>query len=155
MKLITHKLSIAMMLLVGTFLWSCQTSSEKVDAAKENVAEAKEDLREVQQDAATDAVKVATAEEWQQFKDESNELIRKNEIRIEEIKVKMNKKGKTLDAVYAKNIETLEQKNKDLKTRIGAYENNQGNWESFKREFNHDMDELGKALTDLTVNNKN
>jgi len=27
-------------------------------------------------------------------------------------------------------------------------------WETFKREFNHDMDELGKALKDLTVDNK-
>ena len=30
----------------------------------------------------------------------------------------------------------------------------QSNWESFKREFNHDMDEIGQALKDLTVDNK-
>ena len=28
------------------------------------------------------------------------------------------------------------------------------NWESFKREFNHDMSELGDALKDITVDNK-
>lgn len=27
------------------------------------------------------------------------------------------------------------------------------NWEKFKTEFNHDMDELGQAFKDLTVNN--
>jgi len=27
------------------------------------------------------------------------------------------------------------------------------NWEKFKAEFNHDMDELGKAFKDLTINN--
>jgi hypothetical protein len=29
-----------------------------------------------------------------------------------------------------------------------------GDWESFKREFNHDVDELGQALKDLTVDNE-
>ena len=28
------------------------------------------------------------------------------------------------------------------------------NWESFKTEFNHDMDELGNAFRDLTIDNK-
>ena len=56
--------------------------------------------------------------------------------------------------MYAKNIENLEERNRDLKTRIGAYETNQSDWESFKREFNHDMNEVGQALRDLTVNNK-
>ena len=27
-------------------------------------------------------------------------------------------------------------------------------WEKFKAEFNHDMDELGKAFKDLSVDNK-
>jgi DNA-directed RNA polymerase subunit N (RpoN/RPB10) len=36
-----------------------------------------------------------------------------------------------------------------------AYEKSQSDWEAFKREFNHDMEELGKALKDLTVDNKN
>jgi len=27
------------------------------------------------------------------------------------------------------------------------------NWEKFKMEFSHDMDELGKAFSDLTVKN--
>jgi hypothetical protein len=31
---------------------------------------------------------------------------------------------------------------------------NQSDWVSFKREFNHDMDEIGKAFEDLTIDNK-
>jgi hypothetical protein len=31
----------------------------------------------------------------------------------------------------------------------------QSEWISFKNEFNHDMDELGKAFKDLTVQNLN
>ena len=66
----------------------------------------------------------------------------------------MKKPGNTLDALYAKRIETLEQKNRDLRTRMDAYEKSESDWEVFKREFNHYMDELGQALTDFTVDNK-
>lgn len=60
-----------------------------------------------------------------------------------------------LDPLYEKRIETLEQQNKDFRKKIEDYEKSQTDWEIFKREFNHDMDELGKALKDLTVDNKN
>ena len=66
----------------------------------------------------------------------------------------MKKSGKTLDAVYEQRIDTLEKKNRDLKARVDAYDKSQSDWESFKREFNHDMDELGQAFKDLTVDNK-
>ncbi len=66
----------------------------------------------------------------------------------------MKKPGKTFDDLYKQRIERLEQKIADLKTRMNEYEKNQTGWESFKREFNHDMDELGSALKDLTVDNK-
>ena len=48
----------------------------------------------------------------------------------------------------------LEEKNASLKTKISDYENNQTDWESFKREFDSDMTKLGQAFKDLTVNNK-
>jgi len=67
----------------------------------------------------------------------------------------MKRSGKTLDALRAKKIDALEQKNRDMRNRIAAYEKSQSDWESFKREFNHDMDELGQAFKDLTVDNKN
>jgi hypothetical protein len=41
-----------------------------------------------------------------------------------------------------------------MRGRLVAYDKSQSNWESFKREFNHDMDEIGKSLEDLTVDNK-
>nr|MBP8086991.1 hypothetical protein [Saprospiraceae bacterium] len=89
------------------------------------------------------------------FKSDAEIKIKENEVRIGELKVKMKKSGKTFDAMYEKNIIALEEKNKDLKTRIASYETNQSDWDAFTREFNHDMDELGQALKDLTVNNKN
>jgi hypothetical protein len=42
----------------------------------------------------------------------------------------------------------------DLQTRMDNYEHSKTDWESFKTEFNHDMEGLGQALKDVTVNNK-
>jgi hypothetical protein len=67
----------------------------------------------------------------------------------------MKKTGNAMDAKYEKNIATLEEKNNTLKTKMKAYKNDtNADWKSFKTEFNHDMDELGSALKDLTVDNK-
>lgn len=145
---------IASTFLAGTFLTGCQSSAEKVDDAQSKVVDAKQDLKEVQRKAAEDAQKAANAEEWRIFKAESEVKIKANETRIAELKDKMRTSGKTLGALYAENINALEQKNKAMQVRMDAYDKGQSDWASFKREFNHDMDELGQALKDFTVNNK-
>ena len=66
----------------------------------------------------------------------------------------MKKPGEIFDALYEKKIANLELQNKDMKARLEAYEKIQSDWESFKYEFNHDMDAIGEALKDLTVDNK-
>jgi hypothetical protein len=125
----------------------CGPSTPKEKAAQAQVNEAKEQLN--------DAQKEATAEEWKAFKDESELKIRENEAGIAELKAKIKKSGKELDAVYEKKVDALEQQNKDMRARISNYEKNtKSDWEAFKREFNHDMDKLGSALKDFTVDNK-
>jgi len=147
MKISISTVVVAATLIMGALFTSCGSSTPKEEAAQAQVQEAKEEL--------SDARKEATAEEWKAFKDESELKIQVNEIRIAELKAKIKKSGKELDALYEKKIDALEQQNKDMKARISAYETNKkSDWESFKREFNHDMDELGKALKDLTVDNK-
>ena len=141
-------------LIVGVITTGCQSSAQKEEAAKEEVTEAKEDLKEVQKDANAEAQKVANAEEWSAFKTETQTKIDNNEAKIAELKVKLKKPGKVLDPMYAARIEMLEQKNSELKTRINTYEANQSDWEKFKREYNHAMDELGQALKDFSVDNK-
>ena len=58
------------------------------------------------------------------------------------------------DSVAVKKIATLERKNKDMTTRIEAYERSQSVWEIFKREFTYDMHEIGKAINEATGDNK-
>lgn len=142
------------MFIVATTLVSCKPttkeeieSQEKVDVAKQNLKDAKDSL--------VVAKKEATAEEWQTFKNQTDSVISYNEAQIADLKLKMKNTGKSVDAKYQKNIDILEQKNKDLKVKVATYKNDaNSDWQSFKREFNHDVDEIGKAFKDLTVDNK-
>jgi Sec7-like guanine-nucleotide exchange factor len=135
----------------GTFMTSCNTPAEKAEKAQENVTDAKEDLKDAKQEAVAAAVLAAENQEWEAFKVEIEAKINKNELAIEAHK---SESGKKLDAAHAKLIADLEQKNKDLKVRMTNYDRGQTDWESFKREFNHDLDGIGQSLKDLTVNNK-
>jgi len=156
MKKVIFMLAVIATCTTGVIFTGCQTSDQKVDEAKTKVQDAKDDLKEVQQDASEEALKAATDEEWRIFKSESDTKIKANEAYMTALKDKMKTSGKKMDATYQKNIDLLEQRNKDMRNRIDAYDNNsKSNWAAFKREFNHDMDELTLAFRDFTVNNKN
>ncbi len=54
----------------------------------------------------------------------------------------------------AEKIAELDSKNTDMKRKLDNFKaNGKDNWETFKTEFSHDMDELGNAFRDLTVKN--
>lgn len=137
---------MAMFVATTTFI-SCKPATKEEEVATENAKEANEEL--------IDAKKAATEEEWKAFKIYGDSIISENNERIAELKLKMKKTGKTIDVQYEKSIDALEQKNKDLKVKMETYKNDaNADWQSFKREFNHDMDEVGHALKDLRVDNE-
>lgn len=138
----------------GATLTNCESSAKKSEDAQAKVLDAKQDLKDAQSDASVAAQKAADAEEWRTFKMDTQAKIDANEKYVAEMKAKMKVSGKKMDAVYEKSIDALELRNKNLKVRMEAYEKGQSDWQSFKREFNHDMDELGQAFKDLTVDNK-
>ena len=122
-------------------------SQEKVEIARDNVEDAK--------DSFDVAKRAATDEEWKAFKNSGDSVININNLRIAGLKLKMKNTGNSIDAEYQKNIDVMEQKNKDLKVKMDTYKNDvSSDWQSFKREFKHDTDEIGQALKDLTVDNK-
>ncbi len=145
---------IVLSIIAGTFFTSCKNNEEKSAEAVEDVVEANEDLNKVAEEVNKDNMTKANDEEWQTYKAEAYKSISENETRIAELQTAMKKPGSTFDAAYKKSIESLVDKNTALKNKITDYENNQTDWETFKREFNYDMTELGKAFKDLTVNNK-
>jgi hypothetical protein len=148
MKKTNFVFTLAMTFAAMVFLTGCQLSSAtpEEEAAQAKVDEAKQELKA--------AEKAATAEEWEAFKSESETRIRINEISIAEFRDKMSISDRKVDVLYEEKIDKLEKQNKDMKNRIVSYENRQSNWESFKSEFNHDMDEISKAMKDLLVDNK-
>lgn len=145
---------LAVTIIAGTILTSCQTTAQKQDSAQLKVQGARDDLNSAKREANVADQRVATAEEWKVFRSESELRINENELRTSELKSKMNRPGEMLDASYSKKITTLEQQNKDLRAKLYNYEKSQTNWESFKREFNNDMDSFGKSFKNLTVDNK-
>lgn len=147
--------ALALTTFMAMIFVGCKPSTEEEKEAQEKVQEAKENVQDAKEDLL-EARKAATAEEWQTFKNQTDSVIHQNEIRIAELKLKAKKTGKSIDAKYQESIDVLEQKNKDLKAKLEIYKNDANeDWQSFKREFNHDMDEIGQALKDLTVDNKN
>jgi len=146
-------LTVASMFVAGSVFTSCKSPAQKEETAQTEVQDAQKNLDEAKTDANAESQKVASTEEWLLFKSDADAKIKSNEDRIAVLTAKMNKPGVILDPLYKKRIQTLEQQNKDLKNRLIAYENDQTDWSKFKREFNHDMDELGSAFKDLTVDN--
>lgn len=151
---VSKKFLLMLAIFAGALFTSCKNNAEKEADAVEEVSDAKDDLNQVQEDAKKDTMKKANDAEWQTYKNEANKTIAENETRIKELQIAMKKPGKNFDDNYKKSIDALVEKNISLKTKIGDYENNQTDWDTFKREFDSDMSGLGQAFKDLTVNNK-
>ena len=138
----------------GTFLDSCKSPSEKVEDAQNKVQDAKTDLQTVIKDSLTDVQKAANVEEWKIFRNESQVKIKNNEIRIDALKSKIKKEGVNEKVEYESRIDSLEMKNKELVTRMDNYNRGKSDWETFKLEFNRDLDGLGESLKSFTIKNK-
>jgi hypothetical protein len=154
MKISTFSLTVALMFIGAGSFTGCMSSDQKKEAAKAQVAAAEDNLSDVKYNAAVVEQKAATAEELKTFKLESELKIKNNEVSIVELKLKMKTPGSALDEVYAKRIDSLETKNKNMKTRMGDYEKIHSDWTKFKRDFNRDLDELGRKLKSLTVDSR-
>jgi hypothetical protein len=144
----------AITVMTATLLLGCNSSTKKQEDAIDDVADARENTEDAKEQLMM-AKKEANAEEWKKIKKETNIKFTENKIRSAQLKVKMTKSGSSIDTVYAKKIEELEQKNKNIKIKVDSYKNDTSDdWELFKREYNHDINELNRAIKELTVYNK-
>ena len=149
MRKLIYVLSV-MIFLTGIllFFYGCNSSNTKESVKQETKTETT-DLQKVE------TTRVATAEEWQAFKNDAEQRLVVNEQKIADLKKQLKKPGKLFDKMYENRIAKLEDQNRTLRMKINAYEKEQTDWEVFKREFNHDMDELGKAINNVfTDDNK-
>jgi len=139
--------TIIALIITGSFIISCgnSSSSENVEDAQDEVAEANENLNE-----ANEAYMI----EMKSYRSDADKKIAANNKSIEEFKARVDQEKKEAKAYYLRKIEELEQKNSDMKKRMDDYKaDGKEQWETFKTEFNHDMDEMGNAIRDIGVNN--
>ena len=126
-------------------LVSCKSPAEKVEKAEEEVTEANQNLEKANEEYLNDveAYRLQTADK-----------IADNEKNIIEFNARIEAKKKDANADYKKKVAELDKKNNDMKKKMADYKaSGKENWENFKTEFNHDMDALGQAFKDLSVNN--
>ena len=136
---------LASLFITVATITSCKTEAEKVDDSAEEVVDAQQDLEQAKADYEA---------QYNQFKLESEEKITANEKIIADLKVYSKYKKSEANAVYDKMIADLEIKNEAMKVKVRDYKDEGSEkWESFKREFNHDMDEIGASIKDLGNNN--
>ena len=85
------------------------------------------------------------------YKNEVSKIIDTNNQKLAEFNVRIKADNEDVKAVFYKTkLLNLEDRNSGLKKRIGAYKaKGKVQWVSFKKEFSHDIDKLGKALNDL------
>ena len=83
------------------------------------------------------------------------EKINAYEKTIAEFKARITNEKKENIAKYEKTLAELEQKASNMKKNLEEYkEEGKDKWDAFKVKFNHDLDELGKALKNFTVKNQ-
>lgn len=140
----------AITVMTATLLLGCNSSTKKQEDAIDDVADARENMEDAKEELMM-AKKESNAEEWEKIKNETNTRIAENKIRIAQLKVLMIKSGSSIDTLYAKKIEELELKNKNIKIKVDSYKNDTSDdWELFKREYNHDMKEVNRAIKEIT-----
>lgn len=109
-----------------------------LNAAEDNLESAKEDYDR----------------ELENFRQQMAERSAANEQAIASLKEVTARQKEEARAAYREKVAQLELKNTEMKVRLNEYKG-EGNekWARFKAEFNHDMDELGRAIRDIGKDN--
>jgi outer membrane murein-binding lipoprotein Lpp len=153
MKTKQHLNSLFAMIIAIIILAGCDNSADNQKEAKEKLQKDQKELSEEKAKADAELKALREKDEWVVLQKEAELQVKTNELAIIELKVKMKKPGKIMDKTYAKRIDELEASNVELRNRIKDYKSEQSDWESFKREWNHDMEKLSQDIKNLTVDN--
>jgi len=126
--------------------------ADTVQDAKQITLKTEQTLAEVNQDL-NPAVKDSLTK-FQKFKIASEQKIVINAKSIADFRTTMTNESKEMKAKDEKKIDALEQKNNEIKKELSKYKDDGKNqWQSFRHEFNHGMDEFGKSFRELGINN--
>ncbi len=146
----TNVLAVALALTVpASYFIGCDTHE---GANSEQQQKAQADLNEAE--ANLEAAKADYNREMENFKREMAERSEANNQAISSLKEAAARQRAEARAAYKARIAELELKNTEMKVKLDEYKG-EGNekWAAFKAEFNHDMDELGRAIKDIGKDN--
>lgn len=130
-------------LITSVSLLSCNNSPQSTQTVQTTVIDSTK---------IKDSINNEYMEDIVVFKKQAADRISANDSSIASFKERIKHGKKQAKAEYDKKIDDLEQKNTDMKKRIDDYKaEGKEKWETFKKDFSHGMDELGKAFTDLTT----
>ncbi|MEJ2596384.1 MAG: hypothetical protein P8100_14945 [bacterium] len=135
--------------MAGIMITGCQSTTTDTEKAREKLQNAEEEVV-----VANQELNQTLNDSIQLFKVENGEILVSYEESIAELKVKIAAAKEENRIGMEKKLAMLEQKSEDMKTKLEEYkQEGEDDWTSFKNEFIHDMEELGKAFKDLTKNN--
>jgi hypothetical protein len=143
----------AIALVVSTILPSCKSTEARDDKEVKDVEiRTSDDNVKNNENAVVNDAKME--KERTEYRFEQEKKIRENDDRIKEYEAKMDNVGKNMREEYRQRVKDLKEKNETMKNRMNDYKyDTESNWQEFKREFNHDMDELGKSIRDFGRDN--
>lgn len=132
-------------LLTTAILSSCNSEAKESGESSVNVDKAKQDL---------DKAQMNYNKQIEAFKKESEAQISANKKIISDLKDNSKTMKSKAKMMYENTLDSLEKRNEIMNERIEEYEEEGSEkWEAFKLEFKHDINEIGIAIKDLTVNN--
>lgn len=136
--------------IIGLFMTSCNNSptakEEDVKEATQDLIDAEADLNKAEYDSISD---------FNTFKESIQLKLVENQNVIDDLKLKITSKGKVERDIDEVEINKLEKRNTELKLKIENYEQGlEQKWELFKVDFNNEMDNLGKSISEMADRNK-
>ena len=154
MKKSISTLVLLLLHVFGTLFTACQSAFQKEEADSAKEMAANQGITSSPLVANSLASKIPDTNEWETFRTEAEAKIRSNEMLLAELSVQLSEPGTTLDTLYTKRIKDLNKQNQAFINRLNAYEKNRSDWETFKRDYKSDMEELEKVLKELASINK-
>ena len=126
--------------MTSSLMTVCQGTTQKGDLYASNI---------IQNPQTVTATGQTLSPEYPGFRKNAEQQIADNDKRIADLRIKTKPGNAPLDEVRKQKIDDLEKRNAELRSRLFGYEKVHNDWETFKRDFNHDMDNLKDALHDM------
>lgn len=136
----------------ASLLTACNSSADNVDQAEKDLMKQEADVYDAKNEL--EEAKHTYLQDFEDYKIEKTMEIAKNDQAIADLKIRIEGENAVNRKAYRLQIARIESENDVLREKMDTYHpENQERWEEFKKEFSHDINELGKAMQDVGQDN--